>query len=267
MVKKINWSAELLATLPTSKDAAIAAGSRHYFPNVECCNGHNTCWIVNKGCFLCAREKTKANAEKRRRKLGMSIQVANIPPEGTRHENLVSTGITQKIYSHSQERNILELKVICDCGKQYWIRNDGFFAQNRCRSCSQRDISTKHGLTSGVKSNFPVDEANILIYSLFTSAKKRANKSGIEFSIKATDIEVVSHCPVFGFELVWEIRGDKDNRTPRENAPSLDRLDPNKGYTKENSLVVSYKANVLKNSGTAREHDLVADWLEQFEKE
>ncbi|KZR84453.1 hypothetical protein MITS9509_02606 [Synechococcus sp. MIT S9509] len=55
---------------------------------------------------------------------------------------------------------------------------------------------------------------------------------------------------------------DSGNRRPRENAPSLDRLDSNKGYTKENTVVISYKANVLKKAGKAQEHDLVADWLD-----
>ncbi|KZR84451.1 hypothetical protein MITS9504_02986 [Synechococcus sp. MIT S9504] len=59
MVKRIDWIPELLESLPKTREDAIAEESRHCFPNIECKNGHITCWLVNGGCFFCKRERTK----------------------------------------------------------------------------------------------------------------------------------------------------------------------------------------------------------------
>lgn len=39
---------------------------------------------------------------------------------------------------------------------------------------------------------------------------------------------------------------------------SLDRVDPAKGYVKGNVWIVGYRANLVKNDGTAEEHELIA---------
>ena len=44
---------------------------------------------------------------------------------------------------------------------------------------------------------------------------------------------------------------------------SLDRIDNKKGYVKGNVAVMSYKANRLKNDGTAVEHELIALWMRE----
>lgn len=42
---------------------------------------------------------------------------------------------------------------------------------------------------------------------------------------------------------------------------SLDRVDNSKGYAPGNVVVMSYKANRLKNDGTAEEHEAIAAWM------
>lgn len=42
---------------------------------------------------------------------------------------------------------------------------------------------------------------------------------------------------------------------------SLDRVDNKKGYVPGNVVVMSYKANRLKNDGTAEEHETIAKWM------
>lgn len=39
---------------------------------------------------------------------------------------------------------------------------------------------------------------------------------------------------------------------------SLDRIDPRKGYVKGNVWIISYRANLIKNDGTAEEHEMIA---------
>ena len=47
------------------------------------------------------------------------------------------------------------------------------------------------------------------------------------------------------------------------NSPSLDRLDNNKGYTKENISVISYKANRIKNDASFEEIEKLYLWLKE----
>ena len=60
---------------------------------------------------------------------------------------------------------------------------------------------------------------------LANSAKQRAKRKNIEYTITHEDIIIPETCPVFNQPFV---RGD------RKWAPSIDRIDNTKGYTKNN---------------------------------
>jgi hypothetical protein len=79
---------------------------------------------------------------------------------------------------------------------------------------------------------------------LLWDAKYRAKKSGIEFSITIEDIVVPNVCPI--------------NLKPfgKDNPMSLDRVDNEIGYTKENTRVISLEMNRLKKD--AELEDVVA---------
>lgn len=81
---------------------------------------------------------------------------------------------------------------------------------------------------------------------LLYAAKSRATRNNIEFSIVESDINVPTHCPLLGIPLVsTRPRGDS-----RRDIASLDRIDPTKGYTKDNIEVISWLANTMKNNAT-----------------
>jgi hypothetical protein len=82
---------------------------------------------------------------------------------------------------------------------------------------------------------------------LYRLAKRRAGKLKIKFNIKVDDIVIPDICPV----LKIPIYRDSDGLCA--NSPSLDRIDPNKGYVKGNVRVISFRANTLKNNATMRE--------------
>jgi hypothetical protein len=65
---------------------------------------------------------------------------------------------------------------------------------------------------------------------LWMTAKNRAQRKGVDFTIKPTDIVIPDLCPVFGIKLnnIWG--GRNMTNGSRANAPSLDRIDPRKGY-------------------------------------
>lgn len=69
--------------------------------------------------------------------------------------------------------------------------------------------------------------------------KVRASLSNIEFNITVDDLDWVTICPVFGYELNYHTR-DTDTNV------SIDRIDPNKGYIKGNVCVMSMRANRAK---------------------
>lgn len=92
--------------------------------------------------------------------------------------------------------------------------------------------------------------------SLFLTAKNRAKFEGIPFDITIEDIIVPEFCPALGLELMM-------NRCkPGDNSPSLDRLNPSKGYVRGNVAVISFKANTIKSNANLDELRKVFLWLE-----
>jgi hypothetical protein len=79
---------------------------------------------------------------------------------------------------------------------------------------------------------------------LWMTAKKRAKKSGIEFTIKPKDVVVVDVCPIMGTPM----RRYRE-KLDRESF-SLDRVDNTKGYVPGNVKVISWIANQTKNNLT-----------------
>jgi len=79
-------------------------------------------------------------------------------------------------------------------------------------------------------------------------AKQRAKRKGLDFTITLKDIIIPKKCPVFGLTL------STANGKQAPNSPSLDRIDNDKGYIPSNIIVISNKANHIKNSGTPDEH-------------
>lgn len=66
-------------------------------------------------------------------------------------------------------------------------------------------------------------------------------------------------CPVFGTKFLF-------GRGLNQSSMSIDRIDNNKGYHKNNIVVVSFKANAMKNSATLKELYQVADFYYELEK-
>lgn len=100
-----------------------------------------------------------------------------------------------------------------------------------------------------------------LAYRLWDNAMRRARKRGIEFTIKVSDVVVPTHCPILGLELKPAIGAN----APSPCSPSLDRIDCRYGYVRGNVLVMSFRANTLKNNATAAELQKVAAWLAENE--
>jgi len=88
---------------------------------------------------------------------------------------------------------------------------------------------------------------------LLRRAKYRAKKKELEFSLRLEDIIVPEYCPVLGIKL--QLLENEMN-----SSPSLDRIDNTKGYTKDNILVISYRANTLKRDATKEELKKISEY-------
>ena len=91
--------------------------------------------------------------------------------------------------------------------------------------------------------------------------RKKASNYKHEWDISFADITFPTHCPILGIELDYHAAHRQDN------SPSFDRIDSSKGYVKGNVIIMSWRANRIKNDGTAEEHQLIANFIKQFTKD
>ena len=86
-------------------------------------------------------------------------------------------------------------------------------------------------------------------------ARARAGNKGLLFEIQLEDIAIPDKCPILGIEL-----GIAEG-IAADFSPSLDRIDSTKGYTKDNIVVISYRANRIKNDSSLEEIEKLYKWL------
>ena len=99
---------------------------------------------------------------------------------------------------------------------------------------------------------------------LYTTAKRRAKASGLDFNIDIEDIHIPDHCPILGIKIYKQWGLTEQTHIARSNNPSLDRIDSSKGYIKGNVEVISYRANTLKKNGSSSEHQKIADYIKRY---
>lgn len=124
----------------------------------------------------------------------------------------------------------------------------------------QRDKMSLDQKTARVKNNKRWIHSKTSAY-LISGAKKRARKKGIDFNITKEYIESIWNdvCPILGIPLKC------NEGVHQDNSFSLDRIDNTKGYIEGNVMIISKRANMIKNCGTAEEHKKIADFLVMLE--
>lgn len=139
-------------------------------------------------------------------------------------------------------------------------RKDGLYPY--CKECHRLDGETyrlknkKHTLSYQKKYR-----AKNYVKILFDSIKRRAKVRGIAFDLSLGDIVIPVHCPVLGIPIVIHTGVGR-----QPYLPSVDRIDNTKGYTKDNIIVVSWRANDLKADATLNELRKVIAFYAQYEK-
>jgi hypothetical protein len=142
--------------------------------------------------------------------------------------------------------------------------------EKRCSKCGivksvdqfRRNKTNRDGLEGHCKNcRLKYERSNpVLIQTanMVKNARTRARNKGLAFDIDCDYIRsiVPSHCPVFGAPLEWSVRRGGDAHA-LSNSPSLDRIDPSKGYVKGNVWIISNRANAIKNDASHEELKLI----------
>lgn len=178
-------------------------------------------------------------------------------------------------------------KTHCPQGHEYNTANTRINAGSRqCRVCDRDRAKAKLRrdgrivIPTGLRTHCPrgheYDEENTRRYRgmrfcracdstqrrMWISARYRANAKGIPFTITVEDIVIPECCPVLGMRLVL-----RTGRGSNNDSPSLDRINPRKGYVPGNVSVISYRANRIKNDASLEELRRITAWLESTLKD
>ena len=150
------------------------------------------------------------------------------------------------------------LKTCADCGETKEIslfhknsqQKDGYSCY--CKLCSKNKNFNKYKKLS-------LDHEWKLKQTLRAS-KNRALKNNLEHTLTFEELNrlypIDNKCPILNIELSWGF--------PKDNSPSLDRIDSLKGYTYENCQIISNRANRIKSDATIEELDLVVRYLKEL---
>ena len=130
------------------------------------------------------------------------------------------------------------------------IRNDlSSGKMSHCKQCGANNRETERR-----NKTWKDDSVTILL----SNSRQRAKRSNIENSLEREDIVIPDKCPVFGTPLV------REDRSTWQNAPSIDRIDNKKGYVKDNIVIVSRRANILKKDATIEELQKLAKFYKKL---
>lgn len=133
-------------------------------------------------------------------------------------------------------RGVIHWMCECSCGNKKAVDGsklrDGSIVS--C-GCYRRELSTTHGKHKTKE------------YVLWHGCRARAAEKCLDFDLELEDIVIPDICPCLGIEIIPGTNYGQDN------SPSVDRIDPSKGYTKDNIWVISHKANRIKNNATIQE--------------
>ena len=150
---------------------------------------------------------------------------------------------------YSDKKNVF-FKCKCECGnikdkvrKDYIIGPKAEVTSCGCRLKELHQERREKGINE--------------ISAMWSRAKYRAKQKGLEFTIEQDDITIPETCPLLGIPLICH----RGKGSQQGNSPSLDRIDPTKGYIKGNVWVISNRANTLKNDASLQELELLVENL------
>mgnify|MGYP003425311234 FL=1 len=168
-------------------------------------------------------------------------EVPSIRERGQQGQNMVQIA---KSFGITRQR----MKQIIDKYIPEWHMECGYAAR---RKLEAQLTQQKHG-----------DKVDTDLYRAqkykFQRKKYTAIRTGIEWNIHFGDLYFPDVCPILGLPL------DYFAESAVEGSPSFDRINCSLGYVAGNVQVISWRANRIKNDGSAEEHRKIADYLDKL---
>jgi hypothetical protein len=284
MPRKKEWTLEELRKLPRTRGEAIALNTRYYFNDNLCKEHHVAPRRFDGKCLDCLRIRDR----KRQRRYSAERRKISKWEDGRVSKSIDLIALIKSGLPSSKK----EAKKL---GSKYYYtgkpcKNNHLSPRRRstgnCMQC-QRGHQQKHGEERKIRYRHKIDHERIkagvplktpqgkdvasyrhgrsrsLEQLLYLTARGRARNKGIKFSISVQDIQIPSHCPILGIKLSNTWGGVDMNSQARAAQPTLDRIDPRKGYVPGNVIVTSYRANMIKGDGMPEEHRAIAKYIEK----
>lgn len=159
-----------------------------------------------------------------------------------------------------------------DCGARggvdvfysHKIHKDGL--STRCRSCCKRRVMDNPNRNINRAKSYQKHP----VMAMISAAKTRARDRGLDFDLKEEWIAIPPVCPVLGIPLFFPDRianiGSGTGTRHSDHSPSLDRIDPHGGYVRDNVIVVSMRANRIKNDASLDELRKICEFYTRLVK-
>ena len=93
------------------------------------------------------------------------------------------------------------------------------------------------------------------IKKALTNIKSKCRSKGIVFELTPEDIHIPDTCPALGIPL--EFNG---GNLSKDSSPSVDRIDPTRGYVVGNVVIVSNRVNRIKNNSSVEEMEKIINF-------
>ena len=145
----------------------------------------------------------------------------------------------------------------CSCGGSTATTRRHDIVSGKIQSCGC--LRKERSVETNKKRFDPNAISKTIEYRMLTRAKSRAKIGNIPFNLTLEDISIPDTCPLLGIPI--EVQPKKGYHP---NSPSLDKIIPEKGYTKGNVWVISNRANTLKNDATLTELKTLVENLEKL---
>ena len=132
-----------------------------------------------------------------------------------------------------------------------------------CAKCFTRKLiyefhkhpKSKHGRHKHCKicaAKYQKDRLNDPRKRMQLSSMSNSRVRGTEHTIKWTDIPLPKFCKYLGIRLDYRRAGERGSLRSQD-APSIDRIDPSRGYVPGNVQVISDLANRMKQDATIKQ--------------
>lgn len=153
------------------------------------------------------------------------------------------------MYKYDKEllvKMLAEGKTLAQIGKHYNVSRQRIY-----QVLEALEIPTPHK----TKKRMYVGQPKLKWLSRMLSYKKIEKKLRLEY---LKSLELPDICPILGIELDYSVeknkcKGDGTIWQNRDNCPSIDQIIPGAGYDLDNIIVISFRANRIKNDSTLEE--------------